>query len=153
MSHLPESEDYHVTRVLLVDDNADFLNAASEFLERRRELLVVGAMCGTGEAQAQAQDLQPEVILMDVDTPGLTGLRMILRLREVMPGVGIIALTLSKGSAYRQAALDAGADDLVSKSELSTHLLPAIRRLTQQRRFQPGHADPMGFGAIQKAAA
>jgi CheY-like chemotaxis protein len=51
--------------------------------------------------------------------PGLTGLETIPRLRNMLPGVGIIALTLLKGNAYRQAALAAGADDLVRKTELA----------------------------------
>jgi DNA-binding NarL/FixJ family response regulator len=47
----------------------------------------------------------------------------------VLPDVGIVALTLLEGDAYRQAALAAGADDLVAKAELVTDLLPAIRRV------------------------
>jgi hypothetical protein len=43
-----------------------------------------------------------------------------------MPGVGIIALTLLNGNAYRQVALAAGADNVVLKAELTTELLPAI---------------------------
>ena len=80
---------------------------------------------------AQAQDLQPQVILFGLDRPGL---ETISRLRDALPGVGIIAMTLLEGTAYRQAALAAGADDLVRKAELVTDLLPAIRRVTQAKR-------------------
>jgi DNA-binding NarL/FixJ family response regulator len=55
-------------------------------------------------------------------------------LRKGMPGVGIIALTLLNGNVYRRAAMAAGADDLVRKAELSTNLLPAIRRVAQTNR-------------------
>jgi DNA-binding response OmpR family regulator len=48
--------------------------------------------------------------------------------------VGIIALTLLEGNAYRQAGMGAGADDVVPKAELITELLPAIRRVTQANR-------------------
>ena len=58
----------------------------------------------------------------------------ISRLRNMLPGVGIIALTLLNDNAYRQAALAAGADDLVRKAEVVTDLLPAIRRVTQAKR-------------------
>jgi CheY-like chemotaxis protein len=57
-----------------------------------------------------------------------------LRLRNMLLGVGIIALTLLAGNAYRQAAMAAGADDLVRKAELITDLLPAIGRVTQADR-------------------
>jgi DNA-binding response OmpR family regulator len=52
----------------------------------------------------------------------------------VLPGVGIIVLTLLEGNAYRQAALAAGADDAVRKAELITDLLPAVRGVTQANR-------------------
>jgi DNA-binding NarL/FixJ family response regulator len=117
--------------VLLVDDNEAFRHVATDFLHRHHELTVVGAMCGGEEALAQAQDLQPQVILIGLDRPGL---ETISRLRKVLPGVGIIALTLLEGSTYRQAALAAGADDLVAKAELITDLLPAIRRVTRADR-------------------
>ena len=80
---------------------------------------------------AQGQDLQPWVILIGLDRPGL---ETTSRLRKMLPGVGIIALSLLEGNAYRQAALAAGADDLVRKTELITDLLPAIRRMTQANR-------------------
>jgi len=52
----------------------------------------------------------------------------------VLPGVGTIALTLLEGNAYRQAALAAGADDIVRKAELTTDLPPAIRRVMRVNR-------------------
>jgi DNA-binding response OmpR family regulator len=61
-----------------------------------------------------------------------------LRLRNVLPDVGIIALAMLKGNAYRQAALAAGADDVVRKAALTTDLLPAIRRVTQAKRPRRG---------------
>lgn len=62
------------------------------------------------------------------------GLEIIRRLRHVLLSAGIIALTLPNGKAYQQAALAAGADDLVRKAELVTDLLPSIRRVTQANR-------------------
>jgi DNA-binding NarL/FixJ family response regulator len=52
----------------------------------------------------------------------------------MLPGVGIIALTLLEGNAYRQAAMAAGADDLTRKAQLTTELLSAIRRVMQANR-------------------
>ena len=84
----------------------------------------MGTICGDEEVLTQVQDL-PQVILV-----GLT----ISRLRDMLSGVGIIALGLLEGDAYRQAAMAAGADDIVVKEELVTDLLPAIRRMTRARR-------------------
>jgi DNA-binding NarL/FixJ family response regulator len=130
-SNRADLRDSPKIRVLLVDDNEAFRRAATEFLQRHHELTVVGAIRGGKEALAQVQDLQPQVILIGLDKPGLG---IISRLQKVLPGVGIIALTLLEGNAYRQTALAAGVDDLVCKAELTTDLLPAIRRMTRANR-------------------
>jgi DNA-binding NarL/FixJ family response regulator len=128
ISNRADLKDSSTIRVLLVDDNEAFLHVATDFLQRQHELTVVGAICGGEEALAQVQDLGPQVILIGLDTPGL---EILPRLRNMLPDVGIIALTLLEGNAYRQAAMAAGADELVRKAELTTELLPAIRRVTQ----------------------
>jgi DNA-binding NarL/FixJ family response regulator len=120
-------------RVLLVDDNKAFLRVAADFLQRQNELILVGAICRGEEALAQAQNLGSHVVLIDLDKPGL---ETISRLRQSLPNVGIVALSLMEGNVYRQAALAAGADDVVLKAELIVDLLPAIRHVTQARRFR-----------------
>lgn len=116
--------------VLLVDDNPTFLPIATYFLQEHDDL-VVGTVRDGEEALDQAPNLWPQLILIDLDMPGLPGLETIKRLRIVLPEVGIIALTLLDSNGYRQAALVAGADDFVSKINLGTDLLPAIRRVVQ----------------------
>ena len=131
MSNPTDLEEGPKISVLLVDDHETFLRVATEFLQRHDELTLVGAARGGKEALAQAQDLRPQVILVDLNMPGLSGLETIPLLRAMLPEAGIIALTLLDAKVYRQAALAAGADDFVPKPNLSTHLLPAIRRVVQ----------------------
>ena len=126
-SNRADPKDSFKIRVLLLDDNQAFLRVANTFLRRQHELTVVGAMCGVEEALIQVQDLRPQVILIGLDRPGLEA---ISHLRKVLPGAGIIALALLEGDTYRGAVLAAGADDLVSKVELTAELLPVIRRVT-----------------------
>jgi DNA-binding NarL/FixJ family response regulator len=131
MSNPTDLEKGPKIRVLLVDDHEPFLRVATDFLQRQHELVVVGALRGGEEALAQAQDLRPQVILIDLNMPGLNGLETIPRLRAMLPEAGIIALTLLDINIYRQPALAAGADDFVSKANLTADLLPAIRRVAQ----------------------
>ena len=131
MSNPTDLEEGPKISVLLVDDHETFLRVATEFLQRHDELTLVGAARGGKEALAQAQDLRPQVILVDLNMPGLSGLETIPLLRAMLPEAGIIALTLLDAKVYRQAALAAGADDFVPKANLSTDLLPAIRRVAQ----------------------
>ncbi len=116
-------------RVLLVDDSQPFLRVAADFLGRHPELVLVGAVCGGEDALIQIQSLQPQVVLIGLDTLGLAGLKMISRLRITLPEVAIIALTMLSDDTARRAAFFAGADGVVTKAHLSADLLPVIRRV------------------------
>ena len=126
--------------MLLVDDNATFLRILARFLQEQSQadIVVVGSVVRGRDAVAQALVRQPQVILLDLDMPDLSGLEMLPQLRERMPEVIIIALTLLDPASYRQAALAAGADEYVSKASLEADLLPAIRRLASARRYPGG---------------
>ncbi|HSB69450.1 MAG TPA: response regulator transcription factor [Candidatus Methylomirabilis sp.] len=124
--------------VLLVDDNPIFLRILTRFLEERSrlEVIVVGSADGGEKALAKAPLLKPQVILVDLAIPDIHGLELIPRLRALMPGARIIALTLMDPGSYREAVMAAGADAFVSKATLETDLLPAIRRLAQGGQFR-----------------
>ena len=121
-------------RVLLVDDSAVFLGRVTCFLQEdcQGEVVVVGTARSGEEALTQAQQLRPQVILIDLRMPGMGGLKAIPRLRVMLPEVGIIAMTLHDIDVYRQAALAAGADEFLVKKALVSELMPAIRRMVRQ---------------------
>lgn len=127
--------------VLLVDDNPTFLRIATRFLQEHDDVVVVGTADRGEEALSQVEELQPDIVLIDLAMPGLSGLEVIPRLRAMLPEVGIIALTVLDTNSYRQAALAAGADNFVPKATLTTDLLPAIRQLAQADRPQEKPAD------------
>jgi CheY-like chemotaxis protein len=129
------------TRVLLLDNNAEFLQVVAQFLKRHDGVVTFCALLGCEGLPTLVQELQPQVILVDLDTHGPTGLETIPRLRVMLPGVVIIALTLSSDSAYSKAALAAGADDLICKADLTHKLLPAIERLSSAVRPPQSAAD------------
>ena len=118
-------------RVLFVDNYPIFLRAATDFLEQYDELVVVGTASSGEEAIAQAEELRPQVILIDLRLPGMSGLEAIPRLRAMLPEAGIIAMNLYDVDVYREAALAAGADEFLVKKALVTELLPAIRRVVK----------------------
>jgi two-component system response regulator NreC len=91
-------------------------------------VVVVGTAAGGEEALARAQELQPQAVLIDLAMPDLPGLQAIPRLREMLPDMGIIALTMLDTEVYRRAALAAGADEFVPKAAMHTALLPSIQR-------------------------
>ncbi len=118
--------------VLLVDDNPTFLRIAVRFLSGQPGLTVVGTAGGGMEALEKAAQLHPDVVLLDMVMPDLPGLAVIPRLRENSSTMIIIALTLLDNEAYRQAALAAGANGFVAKSQMNVELIPTI-----MEHFQP----------------
>lgn len=117
--------------VMLVDDEPVFLRLAQLFLETRcaQEVEILGTANSGEQALSQAQLLAPQLVLIDLNMPGLSGLQTIPLIRIMYPEMRVIALTLNDGERSRQAVLAAGGNELVSKSRLSTDLMPAIRRV------------------------
>lgn len=120
--------------VLLVDDNRTFLRILTGFLSEHGEgaLRVVGSVAGGQDAVAQAQRLKPDIILLDLAMPDVSGLALLPRLREAFPDAILIALTLLDPNSFREGALKAGADAFVSKMSIESDLIPVIQRLASR---------------------
>ncbi|MFZ5921056.1 MAG: response regulator [Chloroflexota bacterium] len=113
-------------RILLVDDNSHFLAAARDFLELQESFRVIGAIMNGGEAVSQSNRLEPDVILLDLNLAGESGLDLIPLFKRHMPKTKIIVLTIMQDENYRAAAMQAGADAFVHKSEISKTLISVI---------------------------
>jgi DNA-binding NarL/FixJ family response regulator len=139
MRHPTDLEERGEIRILFIAGNPTFRPVVTRFLERCDELSLVGTVWGSEQVLAQALDLRPQVIVLDLDTSDRTGLATIADLRAALPGAPIIALSLLGADGYRQAVLAAGANDLVLKSSLRTDLLAAIRRAAHNGRHGQEH--------------
>jgi DNA-binding NarL/FixJ family response regulator len=131
--------------VLIVDDNTTFVGIVARFLREQPDLAVVGTATSGAEGIKQALQLCPQVILLDLVMPGLSGLYALPRLRKQAPNSAVIVLTLLEGEGYEEAARDAGADGFVPKSRLYTELIPAIRgaaRVASARALESVQAPP-----------
>lgn len=119
-------------RILLVDDHTSFLRMAENFLSEHESLFVVGTAQNGVDSLSQAANLLPDIVLLDVNMPGVSGIEITPRLRQILPGAGIIFLSFPNGDSYREAALLAGADEYLPKDELAYTLIPAIMRVSQR---------------------
>lgn len=128
--------DTNPISVLLVDENLTFLRIVMRFLGACDDIVVVGTVSEGEEALARARELEPDVVLVDTAMSSLRGgLKFISHLRAMLPHIGIIVLALIGTDGYRQAALEAGADDFVPKAAMGADLLSAIRQV--KRTSQP----------------
>lgn len=118
-------------RILVVDDHTLFRRALTSLLHDAAGLQVVGDAADAGEAIRRAQELQPDVILLDNHLPGVLGIDAIASLREAAPGARVIMLTVSEDEADMSAALRAGANGYLLKTIEGDALAEAIGRAMQ----------------------
>lgn len=115
-------------RLMLVDDHKLFRRGLVALLAQDRSVVVAGEAGDAGEAVRLAQALRPDVILMDVDLPGASGIQALAGLREASPGSRILMLTVSEDPGDLQAALRAGASGYLLKTMEGDELVSAIHR-------------------------
>ncbi|HEY7019376.1 MAG TPA: response regulator transcription factor [Gaiellaceae bacterium] len=118
-------------RVLIADDDQPFLHALQELIDQQPELSVVGAAGDGLEAIELADELDPDAIVLDLHMPLLDGVSAAARLRRDHPHLCLIALTGDEAPALHSAVREAGADEVLLKSQLVDGLL---ERLTTLRR-------------------
>jgi DNA-binding NarL/FixJ family response regulator len=87
------------------------------------------------EAVQKANELRPEVILMDVNLPGMNGIEAARQIRGVSPGSKILFLSMHGDSEIVQAAFDAGGSGYVLKLDFNRDLIPAIRSILLGQQF------------------
>jgi DNA-binding NarL/FixJ family response regulator len=135
--------------VLLVDANPNFLRIAVRLLQEHysTDLQVVGSSSSDVDALNQAQVLKPRIMLLGISQDSLAYLRLIPRVREMLPDIGIIVLGALDISAYQQAARQAGADAFVAKVALNTMLLPTLRRVVGTTAANNAQARMLGTTA------
>ncbi len=99
------------------------------------EYLVVGRVGDGCELLAEAERLQPDVIVLDISMPRLDGIEAARQLRRSQRPARLVFLTVHEDADYARAALDAGGLGYVVKTRLASDLLPAIRAALADRSF------------------
>jgi PAS domain S-box-containing protein len=120
-----------VLRVLLVDDNDAMLARAGEVL--MPACVIAGKARSGKEALEAAEFLQPDVIVLDISMPDLTGFEVAAHLRQTGSTAAIVFLTVHDDDEYLRAAKAAGAVGYVVKSRLASDLLPAVHEARVRR--------------------
>jgi len=115
--------------ILIVDDNAQWRASLREILAEESHFHVVGETADSVEGMRLAQELSPDIMLLDLIMPEVNGLEVLRRIKVERPEIKVIIVTVHDEDAYRQAAEASGADALLLKKTLGTALLPTIRRL------------------------
>ena len=121
------------TRVLLADDHEAMLDRVKRLLEK--EFQVVGTV-GDGQAALEAvAELRPDVLVLDISMPVLSGMQAALRLKQKKTKVKIVFLTVHEDPDFAREALATGALGYVVKPRLVSDLLVAIKEALAGRSF------------------
>ena len=114
-------------RVYLVDDHTMIRAAVRSLLSARDDMEVVGDCAEARTAIGEIENLTPDVVLLDITMPGLSGLDAIEEIRASSPKSKIVMLTHLEGQSYVSQALRAGAEGYLSKDSEGSELALAVR--------------------------
>ena len=141
-------------KILVVDDHTIYRDALCALLNLDDDFKIVGEASEGNEAIKKAQELAPDVILMDIAMPGMDGLEATRRIKEENSGVKVLALTQYDIKEYILSAIKAGVAGYVPKRALGSELASAIRAVHKGDTFlYPSAAAVLIDSYLQKVGA
>ena len=137
-------------RILLVDDHTLFRSGVRALLQRQTDIEIAGEAGEGSEALKLIRSLKPDLVLLDLNMPGLSGLEVLKLAVEENPQQAIIMLTLSEDSRDLMVALQTGARGYLLKNSNVDYLVNAIRMVaTGGTAIQPEMAGSLAAGLRQ----
>jgi len=136
-------------KLLLADDHAVVRAGTRQLLERQTDMQVVGEAADGAEAVRLAIELQPDVVVMDVRMPVMSGVEATRRIKQQTPQVAVLVLTAHDDDEYVGALLEAGANGYLLKTAETDELVKAIRNVAAGRHT----LDPAIAGKVMARAA
>jgi DNA-binding NarL/FixJ family response regulator len=139
-------------RILIVDDHAIVRTGLMALLHNQPDMIIVGEAADGIEALARFRDLEPDVVLMDLQMPPPGGIQATVEIRRLSPAAKIIVLTTYSGDVQASRALSAGASAYLLKTTLRTELIGAIRQVHAGGEYlSPEIADEIALHARDEA--
>jgi pilus assembly protein CpaE len=136
-------------KVLIVDDIPETRDHLSKLLGFESDVEVVGTAAGGAEALEQAAVLQPDVVLMDINMPGMDGITATERLAGDVPTAAVVMMSVQGEADYLRRSMLAGAREFLVKPFSADELTASIRQVfarerDKQSRFVPAPVGPAG---------
>lgn len=125
---MPTNPNPDAISVLLVGDHTLFRSGIRSLLQRHPEFCVVGEAADGFEGIKRALQLQPQVVLLDLNMPGMSGVETLQLMQQDCPNTAIVMLTVSEDAEDLSVALKAGASGYLLKNIDTEYLTRAIRR-------------------------
>ena len=119
-------------RVVVADDSRTAMRAVCSYLEFEGQFEIVGTAADGLSALHQAERHRPDLVLLDLSMPQMTGLEAATQLRQSFPELSILIFTELNGLSLRAACLRSGANGFVQKSQMPETLMEEVRRIFAQ---------------------
>jgi DNA-binding NarL/FixJ family response regulator len=123
------------TRILVVDDHESWRRFVYSTLKNHAEYRIIGEASDGIEAIQNAQELQPDLIVLDIGLPKLNGIEAARQIRKIAPTSKILFLSSDYSPDIAAEALSAGASGYVVKSDAGIELLAAVDALREGEQF------------------
>lgn len=121
--------------ILVVDDFAPFRRFICSMLMEQQELRVVGEASDGLEAVQKAQELQPDLVLLDIGLPKVDGIAAASRMHRLTPTAKIIFVSQNSDVEVVRAALSNGAKGYILKADVGRELVPAVKAALRGEKF------------------
>ena len=122
-------------RVLLADDHPVVRHGLRVLLEAQADIDVVGDVANGRELLRQAQQLKPDVVLLDIAMPEMNGIEATLQMRDSCPSTQILILSMHSTTEHIFRALQAGARGYLLKDSAGSEVVEAVRVVHAGRRY------------------
>jgi DNA-binding NarL/FixJ family response regulator len=134
-------------RVLVADDFAPWRKLLHSILQEKPELKVVCEVSDGLEAVKKARELQPDLILLDIGLPSLSGIEAARQIRTIAPKAKILFVSENYSMDIARSTLSAGGCGYVIKSDAGSELLAAVEAVFLGRQFVSARLGPQAFPA------
>lgn len=115
-------------RIFIIEDHEELRDALAMLVELEPDLELCGMVEDAEDALRALPDAVPDVVLVDLSLPGMSGLELIERLQQKQPGLPVVAISGHPPQRYSRAALGAGAGAYLDKKSLTAETLRATIR-------------------------
>lgn len=129
-------------RVLIVDDFADTRENVRKLLQFEADIEVVGAARTAQEGIQLTHELDPDVVLMDINMPDMDGIAATETIHQRSPQTQVVILSVQGDQNYMRRAMLAGARDFLTKPPMGDDLISAVRRGGEMARMERGKSKP-----------
>ena len=109
-------------RILIADDHEGFREEVTHYLKMRNGIEIVGKADNGKDAVLQARSLHPDLILMDISMPVMSGLEAARQIKESSPEIKVVFVTIHEEGTYQSLAKVLGVDGFICKTDLKREL-------------------------------